>query len=60
MTLRENPYGPGIEKLRSDEDFFRLRVGDYRVIFHIDEAQRHVLIARIDDRKEIYRLLVKK
>jgi mRNA interferase RelE/StbE len=57
MILAENPHSQGVEKLVGYEDLFRLRVVDFRVIFEVHEAELVVVIVRIGDRKEIYRLI---
>jgi mRNA interferase RelE/StbE len=36
-------------------DDFRIRVGDYRIVYAVDDAQRIVLVARIAHRREVYR-----
>ena len=59
VALAENPRIQGVEKLGGYEDLFRLRVGNFRVIFEVHEAEVVVLIVRIGDRKEIYRLISK-
>jgi mRNA interferase RelE/StbE len=59
MALAENPRIQAVEKLAGYEDLFRLRVGNFRVIFEVHEAEVVVLIVRIGDRKEIYRLISK-
>jgi mRNA interferase RelE/StbE len=59
MVLAENPCSQGVEKLVGYEDLFRFRVGDFRVIFEVHEAELVVVIVRIGDRKEIYRLIKK-
>jgi mRNA interferase RelE/StbE len=37
------------------DDEWRLRVGDYRVLYIINDAERQVLIARVAHRREAYR-----
>lgn len=59
MILAENPRIQGVEKLARYENLFRFRVGDFRVIFEIHETEIVILIVRIGDRKEIYRLISK-
>ena len=49
--LKESPYSKDIIKLKSEEGF-RLRVGDYRVIFTIERDK--ILILKIGHRKNIY------
>ena len=43
-----------LKRLAADEDFFRLRVGSYRVIFKKEDRRLLILIIRIGHRKEIY------
>jgi mRNA interferase RelE/StbE len=56
LILAENPGAlkTNIKKLAIDEDFYRLRVGSYRVIFKKEEKRLIILILRIGHRKEIY------
>lgn len=49
--LSENPFSKDIKKLKGRDDF-RLRVGDYRVIFSIE--QKTIQILKIGHRKNIY------
>ena len=52
--LATNPRPPGVKKL-SGVNGYRLRKGDYRVLFTIDDKAREVRIYRIGHRREIYR-----
>jgi mRNA interferase RelE/StbE len=52
--LAAEPRPAGVTKLAGLEDY-RVRVGDYRVVYAIDDARRMVLIARIAHRREVYR-----
>jgi mRNA interferase RelE/StbE len=36
-------------------DDFRIRVGDYRIVFAVDDEEKLVLVARIAHRREVYR-----
>lgn len=51
--LEQNPRLAGIKKLRVTEGY-RLRVGDYRVLFTIDDESKEVCIYRIKHRKKVY------
>ncbi len=50
-ALENNPRPPGSEKLRSRVDTYRLRVGDYRVVYDVDTASRSVFVWRVKHRK---------
>ena len=52
--LANAPRPPGHEKL-SGQDHFRVRQGDYRVVYAIDDDQRIVTIIKIGHRREAYR-----
>ncbi|NQU05235.1 MAG: type II toxin-antitoxin system RelE/ParE family toxin [Calditrichaeota bacterium] len=53
--LQENPYPPYSMKLSGRRDSYRIRVGDYRVLFSIDEETRIIWITRIAHRREVYK-----
>lgn len=55
-AVAEDPRGPGTEKLAT-ADAYRVRVGDYRILFDIDDAARTVTIVRVRHRREVYRKL---
>lgn len=53
--LTDNPRPSGCRKLRVEADRYRIRVGDYRILYSIDDERRNVLIHRIVHRREAYR-----
>ena len=53
--LRENPRPHGIKKLAGEEDLYRIREGDYRIVYTIRDKELIVLIVKIGARKEVYR-----
>ena len=54
LSLAANPRPYGCKKL-SEENFYRIRVGDYRIVYEIQDCALLVLVVRIGHRKEIYR-----
>jgi mRNA interferase RelE/StbE len=54
LTLRQNPRPSGTIKLQAREAY-RLRVGDYRIIYTIEDQVRIVTVAQVGHRREIYR-----
>ncbi len=54
LTLADDPSPLGCVKLRGREDW-RVRIGDYRVVYGIDDERRVVEILNIAHRREIYR-----
>ncbi len=53
--LESNPRPPGCRKLVGFKNEWRLRVGDYRVLYIIDDDQSLVIVARVAHRREAYR-----
>ena len=52
--LAEDPYPSGVRKLRAEIDLFRIRVGDYRIIYTVQNDTFVVLIVRIGDRRDVF------
>jgi mRNA interferase RelE/StbE len=53
--LAREPRPSGCRKLEGGEDAYRIRVGDYRVIYTIEDLVRVVAIERVRHRREVYR-----
>ncbi|MGQ0593453.1 MAG: type II toxin-antitoxin system RelE family toxin [Gammaproteobacteria bacterium] len=54
-ALAETPRPPGCRKLVSSRNDYRIRIGDYRVIYEVDDKDNKVRIMRIRHRRDIYR-----
>jgi mRNA interferase RelE/StbE len=54
-ALGTAPRPPGVQALAGGEDLLRVRVGDYRIIYRIEDRHLVVLIIRIGHRGEVYR-----
>lgn len=54
--LAQTPRPRGVEKVKST-GLWRIRQGDYRIIYSIDDNQQLVTVVRIGHRKEVYRSL---
>ena len=54
-SLRENPRPQGVKKLAGEEDLYRIREGNYRIIYTIQDKELIVLVVKIGARKEVYR-----
>ena len=55
LALAENPRPPGCLKLSGEESLWRIRVGDYRVVYQVQDAVLLVLVVKLGHRREIYR-----
>ncbi len=53
-NLEANPRPPGCRKLRGHKDLWRIRVGDYRVVYIVDDDRRTVSVTRIAHRRDVY------
>jgi mRNA interferase RelE/StbE len=52
--IASNPRPPGCKKLKGGDKEWRIRVGDYRVVYTIDDASSLVEVTRIRHRNEVY------
>jgi mRNA interferase RelE/StbE len=52
--LAATPRPPGCKKLVGGHNEWRIRVGDYRVVYEIDDKSRTVEVTRIAHRREVY------
>lgn len=52
--LAGEPRPPGCEKLSSQQRY-RVRQGDYRIVYAVDDAERLVSVVKIGQRKDVYR-----
>ncbi len=54
-TLAQNPRPSGCRKLPGSKNHWRIRIGDHRVLYEIDEELKAVRILRVQHRREVYR-----
>jgi mRNA interferase RelE/StbE len=55
--LASNPPPAGCEKLSGMDDLYRVRVGDYRLVYQVSDAILLVLVVTIGHRGDVYRRL---
>ncbi len=55
QTLAEDPRPHGCEKLAGYSNRFRIRQGNYRVVYLVDDQRREITIFKVGDRKDVYR-----
>lgn len=53
--LASNPRPAGCKKLKGGEKEWRVRVGNYRVVYTIDDEAKSVEVTRIAHRRDVYR-----
>ena len=53
ISLSDNPRPHGVKKLHGREGY-RIRVGDYRILYVIDDNEKKVEIVSVAHRKEVY------
>lgn len=56
-ALSGEPRPPGAEPLHGERNLYRIRVGDYRVIYQVENKALIVLVVHIGNRREVYRRL---
>ena len=53
--LASNPRPAQVEKLAGSENAYRIRRGDYRVLFTVDDQKKAVVVYKVAHRREVYR-----
>lgn len=53
--LADQPRSFGAQKLQGSNNDYRIRIGDYRVLYEIDDKDNIVTIFRVKHRREVYR-----
>ncbi len=53
--LEQNARPSGCVKLAGEPDLYRIRIGDYRIVYQADDRKRTGLVLSIAHRREIYR-----
>jgi mRNA interferase RelE/StbE len=56
-AFKEAPFPRQSKKLSGAEQLYRLRIGDYRVIYGVDKDSRQVIIHYVRHRRDVYRHL---
>ncbi len=54
LALADDPRPVGSRKLKGYKDTWRIRIGDWRVIYIVDDAAKLVRITRVGHRREVY------
>ena len=55
LALADEPFPKGSRKLSGYTDVFRIRIGQYRVIYSVAKGKLIVIVLKIGHRKNIYR-----
>ena len=53
-ALKSEPRPAGVKKLAGAMDLYRIRVGDYRVIYEIDNDAQLIVVTRVRHRRDVY------
>lgn len=54
-SLATDPRPPGVVKLEGTENGYRIRIGDYRVLYEIHDAVLRVAVVKVGHRRDVYR-----
>ncbi|MGB3642300.1 MAG: type II toxin-antitoxin system RelE/ParE family toxin [Rivularia sp. (in: cyanobacteria)] len=53
--LAEEPRPAGVRKLQGEDNLYRVRSGDYRIIYEIQDDILLILVAKIGHRRDVYK-----
>jgi mRNA interferase RelE/StbE len=54
-ALRDDPRPNGAKKLKGFQRMYRVRVGEYRIVYELDDTAQEVRLVDVDHRKDVYR-----
>jgi mRNA interferase RelE/StbE len=54
-ALHDDPCPSGVKKLEGSASTYRVRVGDYRILYKVNDSAKEVHLLRVGDRKDVYR-----
>jgi mRNA interferase RelE/StbE len=54
-ALADDPRPPGVVKLSGFADIYRVRVGDYRIVYEIQDVGLIILVLKIGNRRDVYK-----
>ena len=54
-TLVQNPRPSGCKKMKGYKNRWRVRVGDYRIVYEVHDGELIILVVRVAHRREVYR-----
>jgi mRNA interferase RelE/StbE len=54
-ALADDPRPPGCEKLAGHEDRYRIRQGNYRILYTIEDAELLIWVVKVGHRRDVYR-----
>lgn len=54
IGLKLQPRPDGAIRLKSDRTSYRIRVGNYRILYTIEDAELKITVVKVGDRKEVY------
>lgn len=53
--LEDDPFPPGVRSVEGMDAGYRIRVGNYRIIYSVSQSEVTVLVIRVRHRKDVYR-----
>lgn len=53
--LAVNPRPPGVLKMEGEENLYRVRVGDYRIIYELQDRVLLIVVVKVAHRGDVYR-----
>ncbi|MBD3241737.1 MAG: type II toxin-antitoxin system RelE/ParE family toxin [Chitinivibrionales bacterium] len=56
LALADDPRPSGVKALRGGADLYRIRVGDYRIIYTVEDRIVTVCVVRVRHRRDAYRI----
>jgi len=56
-ALADDPFPRGVVKLSGAEGLYRVRAGDYRIVYEVEHSSSQIIVQHIRHRRDVYRRL---
>lgn len=56
LSLSNDPFIGDVKKVEGRENVYRVRIGDYRVLYILDRKEKEIYVVKIDKRSRVYRI----
>jgi len=54
-ALAQGPHPAGVKKLEGEADIYRVRDGNFRIVYRIEDRKLLILVLLVGDRRDVYR-----
>jgi mRNA interferase RelE/StbE len=54
-VMKNNAFNYPYQKIQGESHLYRIRIGDYRVLYEIDDPSKTIMVIKVDHRNKVYK-----